>query len=270
MNQQDFMETPEQFIERAVELAHQAHKGKTQKYGDGIPSVNHPMTVAFLVSRLTDEPKAIATAWLHDVIETTQHDPVPVTYEDLAKGFGYIVTGMVRTLASPGLDPTVLSPAQRETRVRNIANAGDMVQMVALADLMELLIPITMNDWVYARDYITQLEYALTQWRDVAGILQGAAVSQIKKSKFYLDEVIGDAPLTTHKLSTGHPSTLGSYKMLCTTNFGEDSPAVSFLKEKIAESTHGVGEVVPTDEGQMLVMLYSLHETKMPEGTTIQ
>lgn len=56
-------------------------------------------------------------------------------------------------------------------------------------------------------------------------------------------------------LSTGHPSTLATYRMLTVALFGEDSQAVAFLDGKIAESPHGADEQVIADETQMLLLL---------------
>lgn len=58
-------------------------------------------------------------------------------------------------------------------------------------------------------------------------------------------------------LSTGQPSTLGTYRKLSCTVFGEDSKAVKFLDDKIAKQ--GEGEIVLADERQMLYLLNSLH-----------
>ena len=56
-------------------------------------------------------------------------------------------------------------------------------------------------------------------------------------------------------ISTGHPSTLATYRMLTVALFGEESPAVAFLDEKIAVSPNGADEVVIADETQMLTLL---------------
>jgi hypothetical protein len=60
------------------------------------------------------------------------------------------------------------------------------------------------------------------------------------------------------KLSTGDDSTLGNYRKLAAAFFGEDSKAVSFLDEKIAESPNGENEEVVADEGQMVHLLGTL------------
>lgn len=57
------------------------------------------------------------------------------------------------------------------------------------------------------------------------------------------------------KLSTGDPSTLGTYKKLARI-FGDK--AVSFIDGKIAESPNGENEIVIADESQMIMVLASL------------
>ena len=60
------------------------------------------------------------------------------------------------------------------------------------------------------------------------------------------------------KLSTGGDSTLGNYRDLATAFFGETSPQVKFLDDKIAASTKGRDEEVIAAENQMLMLLGSL------------
>lgn len=57
------------------------------------------------------------------------------------------------------------------------------------------------------------------------------------------------------KLSTGDDATLGNYRKLAAAFFGEDSKAVKFLDDKIAESPNGEKEEVVADEGQMVYLL---------------
>ena len=64
-------------------------------------------------------------------------------------------------------------------------------------------------------------------------------------------------------LSTGMPSTLGSYLKLCNIFFGEDSVQAKFINEKIASNPNGADEEVVTDESQMMYLLFNLP----PEGS---
>ena len=58
------------------------------------------------------------------------------------------------------------------------------------------------------------------------------------------------------KMSTGEDATLGNYRKMAKIFFGEDSGAVKFLDEKIAEQ--GEDEEVIADESQMVGLLYNL------------
>jgi hypothetical protein len=64
-------------------------------------------------------------------------------------------------------------------------------------------------------------------------------------------------------LSTGMPSTLGSYLKLCNIFFGEDSAQTKFITEKIASNPNGADEEVIAEESQMMYLLFNLP----PEGS---
>jgi hypothetical protein len=64
-------------------------------------------------------------------------------------------------------------------------------------------------------------------------------------------------------LSTGMPSTLGSYLKLCNMFFGEESVQTKFIQEKIASNPNGADEEVIADEHQMMYLLFNLP----PEGS---
>lgn len=60
------------------------------------------------------------------------------------------------------------------------------------------------------------------------------------------------------KLSTGQDSTLGNYRDLAAAFFGESSPQVKFLDEKIADDPDGRDGEVMVDEGPMIYLLGSM------------
>lgn len=60
-------------------------------------------------------------------------------------------------------------------------------------------------------------------------------------------------------LSTGQLSTLRSYLKNTKAVFGEDSPAVEYLNDKIKNSPMGEDEEVIADEGQMVYLLGTIH-----------
>jgi len=66
-------------------------------------------------------------------------------------------------------------------------------------------------------------------------------------------------------LSTGQPSTLGSYLKLCQLFFGDESVQAKFILGKIASSPNGPDEEVVVEESQMMYLLVNLP----PEETNI-
>ena len=62
------------------------------------------------------------------------------------------------------------------------------------------------------------------------------------------------------KISTGEPSTLGTYRKIALALSGdENSPAVKFFDAKIAEQ--GENEVVVADESQVMALIYNFMRT---------
>jgi len=64
-------------------------------------------------------------------------------------------------------------------------------------------------------------------------------------------------------LSTGQPSTLGSYLKLCQLFFGDESVQAKFITDKIASNPNGADEEVVVEESQMMYLLVNLP----PAGT---
>lgn len=60
------------------------------------------------------------------------------------------------------------------------------------------------------------------------------------------------------RLSTGQPSTLGSYRDNCIAMFGEDSAPAKFFIEKIANSPNGELEEVIAEETQVMGLIAEL------------
>lgn len=76
-------------LDKAIIYATEAHSGVFRKGGKS-PYIVHPMEVAAIAARMTDDLEVIAAAVLHDVIEDT-----PTTIEQLEEMFGKRVTEVV-------------------------------------------------------------------------------------------------------------------------------------------------------------------------------
>jgi hypothetical protein len=60
-------------VYEAMKFTRQVHDGQTRKYTNE-PYSGHLAEVAGIVSAMTDNPEAIATAWLHDTVEDQNID----------------------------------------------------------------------------------------------------------------------------------------------------------------------------------------------------
>ncbi len=75
-------------IERALELAAQAHKDQLRESGQ--PFIIHPLAVAEILTEMEQDLETIAASLLHDVVEDTS-----VTMEQIEKEFGQDVAQLV-------------------------------------------------------------------------------------------------------------------------------------------------------------------------------
>src|SRR6266704_4186005 len=83
LSQQDTEE-----IQRAYELANQAHEGVIRRSGE--PYIQHPLEVALLLAEMRIDADGIAAALLHDVVEDTVY-----TLDDLRRQFGNAIANIV-------------------------------------------------------------------------------------------------------------------------------------------------------------------------------
>jgi len=82
-------------IKRAIEFAENKHA--RQLDDSGLPYINHPMQVADIISKVTNDDTIICAALLHDTIEDTK-----TTYEELVDEFGKRVADLVMELTHEG------------------------------------------------------------------------------------------------------------------------------------------------------------------------
>ncbi|MFI3269843.1 MAG: HD domain-containing protein [Rikenellaceae bacterium] len=91
-NLQEFTAEDRERIKAAFELAYEAHKPQRRKGGD--PYITHPISVARIVAEEFQlDPNTIIAAFLHDVVEDTDH-----TVEQINEQFGADVAFLVKTV----------------------------------------------------------------------------------------------------------------------------------------------------------------------------
>lgn len=130
-------------------VAH-SEAGNVRKYVGG-PYIGHPAEVAAFVSRYTDDPVAIAAAWLHDVIEETARSRAM-----LADRFGEAVAEYVWWLSD---DPALkhLPRAHRvEVAAARLADAPAGVQLVKVGDIWSNSRTIAQVNPKFARIYLPE------------------------------------------------------------------------------------------------------------------
>ncbi|MDH5465467.1 MAG: HD domain-containing protein, partial [Thiovulaceae bacterium] len=80
-------------INKAIDLAIDSHKDQYRKSGE--PYVVHPILVACIVAKVTEDEAMVVSALLHDVVEDT-----PITIEEIQRDFGddvsLLVDGMTK------------------------------------------------------------------------------------------------------------------------------------------------------------------------------
>src|SRR5262245_41207309 len=85
-------------IERAIAVDLDAPQGQTRQGDRQLPYVVHPVTVALILSRYSDDEDTIIAGLLHDVLEDTH-----LGEEVIERQFGPKVLAMVRDVTEPDL-----------------------------------------------------------------------------------------------------------------------------------------------------------------------
>ncbi|NBH34095.1 bifunctional (p)ppGpp synthetase/guanosine-3',5'-bis(diphosphate) 3'-pyrophosphohydrolase [Clostridiaceae bacterium] len=125
-------------VQRAAKFAEKAHAGMLRK-GGNMPYIYHPMEVALLVSRMTQDEHVIAAAYLHDVLEDTA-----VTAEELEEQFGERVLMLVQAETE---DKSRTWKERKGHTIQHLEHASFEVKLLTLADKLS-------NMRCTARDYL--------------------------------------------------------------------------------------------------------------------
>jgi (p)ppGpp synthase/HD superfamily hydrolase len=140
--------------ERAIALAVQAHRDQVRK-GDGeTPYIVHPVTVALILSRYTDDEDTIIAGLLHDVLEDTDLGEAAV-----AREFGEKVLGMVRDVTEPDL-PGLSWDTRKMRYLRTLERAPRGSLLIACADKIANLLSMiaahaSQGDTIWERFHAT-------------------------------------------------------------------------------------------------------------------
>lgn len=121
---------------QALKLSLEAHKGQTRKSGE--PYIVHPILVAAITAKISNDEMMVQAALLHDVVEDTSY-----TIEDLEREFGYDVSHMVEGLTKiVEIRDVELVPSGSDERLINSALTFRKMLIASIKDVRVLVIKL--------------------------------------------------------------------------------------------------------------------------------
>jgi guanosine-3',5'-bis(diphosphate) 3'-pyrophosphohydrolase len=128
--------TPLPETTKALELSLEAHKGQTRKSGE--PYIVHPILVAAITAKISNDEMMVQAALLHDVVEDTSY-----TIEVLEREFGYDVAHMVEGLTKiVEIRDEELVPSGSDERLINSALTFRKMLIASIKDVRVLVIKL--------------------------------------------------------------------------------------------------------------------------------
>lgn len=129
-------------FERALRLAATGHRQQTRK-GTGVPYVEHPVAVAWILDRAGFDEDIVIAGLLHDLVEDTD-----TTLEEIRDGFGERVAAIVEACSEVKLDGEGRKRPwidRKQDHLVEILQAPDDVRAVVLADKLHNLTCIQLD-----------------------------------------------------------------------------------------------------------------------------
>ena len=121
---------------QALALSLEAHKGQVRKSGE--PYIVHPILVAAITAKISNDEMMVQAALLHDVVEDTSY-----TIEDLEREFGYDVAHMVEGLTKiVEMRDEELIPSGSDERLINSALTFRKMLIASIKDVRVLVIKL--------------------------------------------------------------------------------------------------------------------------------
>ena len=118
----------DQLILKAAHFAAVKHRKQKRKDKDKTPYINHPISVAMIISEIggIDDPEVLAAALLHDTIEDTATRP-----EELASIFNHDVAALVQEVTD---DKSLTKKNRKDLQVTNAPKNSRRAKILKLAD----------------------------------------------------------------------------------------------------------------------------------------
>ena len=141
-----------QLILKAAHFAAQKHTDQRRKDEDASPYINHPISVAKIISEIgnVEDPEVLAAALLHDTIEDTKTTP-----EELIDNFGERVCSLVQEVTD---DKSLPKMERKQRQIEHAKEISEGAALIKLGDKISNVTDITNTppiDW----DSNRRLEY---------------------------------------------------------------------------------------------------------------
>jgi GTP diphosphokinase / guanosine-3',5'-bis(diphosphate) 3'-diphosphatase len=157
-------------VYEAMQFARHVHNGQKRKYTEE-PYSSHLAEVAGIVASVTDNPEALATAWLHDTVEDQDVD-----LRVIAQRFGARVAEGVEALS----DVDKGNRREREALSRRrLHKAAGWIQTIKVADIISNTSAIALHDPGYAPKYLAEKREMLAVLDQADKRLTDIAVAQL-------------------------------------------------------------------------------------------
>ena len=176
-----------QLILKAAHFAAQKHRDQRRKDEDASPYINHPISVAKIISEIgnVEDPEVLAAALLHDTLEDTE-----TTVEELIDNFGQRVCSLVQEVT----DDKTLPRLQRKQRQIDYAKEiSEGAALIKLGDKISNVMDITNTpptDWDSNRrlDYFNWAEKVIGNCPRVNESLENHFAEVVRKGKNLINE----------------------------------------------------------------------------------
>ena len=176
-----------QIILKAAHFAAQKHRDQRRKDEDSSPYINHPISVAKIISEIgnVEDPEVLAAALLHDTLEDTKTTP-----EELIDNFGERVCGLVQEVTD---DKTLPKLERKQRQIDHAKEISEGAALIKLGDKISNVTDITNTpptDWDSNRrlDYFEWAEKVINNCPRVNESLENHFAEVVRKGKNIINE----------------------------------------------------------------------------------
>lgn len=150
---------PPYYIRKAYEFAAQAHGsiGQIRRF-TGEPYITHPVSVASIVSSITNDHTMISAALLHDTVEDTA-----VTTDDILSEFGSAIATLVDDLTDISTPEDGDRASRKALDREHTAGASLKAKTIKLADIIHNTRSVTACDPEFAAMYLKEKRLVLDE-----------------------------------------------------------------------------------------------------------